>query len=128
MTKLKVALKEVFLLTLSMVTGVLIWVLSPIFTGEAEPWDSASGYYHLSMLVSGFLIGFLGPKKAWLWPIGIYSGQFVYCLVKSIFLSSGAGVNFFYPIGMIFLIPYCLISFLGSLIGAGIRKKLWLWK
>jgi hypothetical protein len=116
--------KDVFLLILSTMIGILIWVLSPSFTGEAEPWDSANGYYPLSLLLSGILIGFLGKGKPWLWPIGIYLGQLLYCTVKAIFFSRGTGVNFFFPIGMIFMLKYCIIAFIGSLVGTGIGKCL----
>jgi len=78
MIKLKPALKDAVLLILSVFVGIFIWALSPVFTGETEPWDSSSGYCPLTLLLSGFLIGFLGPQKPWLWPMGIYLGQFFY--------------------------------------------------
>ncbi len=113
--------KDIFLFVLSVMIGILIWVLSPNFTGEAEPWDSQSGYYPLSLLLSGILIGFLGQRKPWLWPIGICLGQSLYV---TIFFDQGTGVNFFFPIGMIFMLKYGLNAFIGSLVGSGIGKFL----
>ena len=66
-----------------LVMGVLIWILSPLVTGEAEPWDAQSGYYLYGNVGTGVIGGVLGPPRLfWLWPIAICLGQLFGMILK----------------------------------------------
>ncbi len=120
-------IKSPVLFGLMILVGLLIWLLSPYFTGEQEPWDAEDSYYFVTLFIAGTTAGFLRPQKFWLWPIAIYIGQFSYGFFQiliDIFLRPGGGANLFFPIGMILLVVYSIISFAGSMIGARLRKLL----
>ena len=88
-----------------------------------EPWDSPYGWLTVGML--GLVLGFIGKENPWLWPIGIYLGETLFGLgsfIKVVVFSSGSGANMFIPLGIIFLIPFTIPAFIGSLVGCGIRK------
>jgi hypothetical protein len=44
--------------------------------------------------------------------------------VKSVFFYSGGGVNFFFPLGLMFLVPFTIPALIGSFVGFGLRKAL----
>jgi len=118
---MKINIKDSILFLLSMFLGCLIWLLSSYFTGLTEPWDAENAYYFICLIIAGFIPGFLGKKRFWLWPIAIYLGQFIYILVYS-FIKPVVGANFFIPLGMFFLGIYSILSFIGSFIGVVLRK------
>lgn len=105
--------------------GLGIWIVSPYFIGDSEPWDAPSAYYWVSLLLAGVITGLLSPQRFWLWPIGIWVGQCIYgfySYFKDIFFPSGRGVNFFIPLGMFFMAVYSVVSLCGTSIGMGIRR------
>ena len=114
--------KTAILFLLSASLGALIWCLCPFITGEVEPLD-AGNYYLISLIGTGILMGVLGPKGFWLWPIAIYLGQFSYIILYS-FLGPYVGVNFFFTpmwMGMISLAIITVLSLIGSAVGSGLR-------
>ena len=42
--------------------GFGVWALSPLLTGQTEPWD-AGGYYILSLLIGGGIVGCCTPGR-----------------------------------------------------------------
>ena len=114
-------MKHFSLFILSVATGILLWVISPTLTGQSEPWDSPLGIPYL--FVAGFGLGFLGYERPWLWPLGLYLGQFIYGASTFLQPYSGGGANMFFPLGMILLIPYSLVSLVGAVLAAALRKK-----
>src|SRR5688572_26814436 len=113
------AAKSIFLFGASMMLGALIWILSPRFTGHREPWDSDSGYYWLALLVAGFLPSCFCSQRFWLWPLAILIGQAAF-LTISIMQPDQSGALF--PLGLLFLCFYSLVSFAGAAIGAGVHR------
>ena len=107
----------------SVIVGVAIWVVFAVF--ETEPWNSSYGL--IGMVALGVFFGFLGKGNPMLWPLGIFLGEFLYgtgSFMKSLFFYSGGGVNFFFPLGAMFLIPFTIPALVGSLVGFGLRKTL----
>jgi len=107
---------------LSVIAGILIWLFFLVGL-KTEPWDTPYGI--LAILVLGFLFGLYAPQKPWLWPVGLYIGQFLFgalIFLKSIFFYSGGGANLFLPLGMIFLIFFCIPALVASLLGSAIRR------
>ena len=95
--------------------GAVIWALSPIVTGAREPWDGESSYYFVSLLVAGIIIGGLSPKHEWSVWLGVVLGQLLYMLI---FLPLGPLT----PLGIMFMAAYGLISLVGAVLGARLRR------
>lgn len=110
-------------LLFSIASGVAIWVGSPVLTGHLEPWDAENPLPYLGGLVlAGALASTIEPRGFWKWPIGIYVGQTLGILYRTMTLP-GAGVNFFVPLGMAFLVPYTTLALLGAVIGAAVVPR-----
>lgn len=97
--------------------GALIWICSQRFTGTTEPWDASGYYWHISLLVAGFLPGVLSPQRFWLWPLGVLLGQLIIFAARVIQAPSA-----FWPIGIIFLVLYSILTFAGAFIGWASRR------
>jgi hypothetical protein len=91
-----------------------MWVYAGPLFGHAEPWDGNLALYVLATLAAGVLGG-LASRSIWIPPVGLYAGQFAYCIAGH-FGNSGGGASFFIPLGATFLAGYCVLA----LIGAGI--------
>ena len=102
--------------TLAAVLGAVIWGLSPLMTQTVEPWDAKSPYYFLSLFVAGGLVGLLCPRHIWAAYLGIVVGQLVYMLIV---LPSGP----LFPLGVLFLFEYSLLSVLALVLASQIRRK-----
>ena len=95
--------------------GAVIWALSPLVTGEIEPWDADSQYYIVSLLVSGAIVGGLIPKNLWTVFLGVVIGQLIYILI---FLPSGPLLS----LGIIILGGYALFSLIAAIFAARLRR------
>jgi len=107
----------------SIIAGMAVWGAFAAF--KTEPWDVPLGWIVLAGV--GFIFGFLGKGNPILWPLGIFLGEVLFglgSLVKSLFFYSGGGVNFFFPLGLMFLVPFTIPAFIGSFAGFGLRKAI----
>jgi len=98
-----------------------VWAVFDAFT--TEPWDSPYGLIVVAGL--GLTFGFFGRGNSMLWPLGIFLGEALFGLctfLKSIFFYSGGGVNFFFPLGLMFLVPFTIPAVIGSFVGSWLRK------
>ena len=106
----------------SVFVGAFVWIASPYFTGQREPWDSLSFYYRGTLLIGGAIAGLLAPRRFWLWAVGIWLGQmigFSQCMATS------PRVGPLAPLGFIVFLPLSsLWGLLGSCLGAGAGKLL----
>lgn len=96
--------------------GAVIWAVSPVVTGSAEPWDAESPYYFVSLFTAGAIVGFLYPVHILSEFSGIVAGQLIYLLV---FLPSGPLL----PLGVIFLVGFGLVSLLGAFLASRTRRR-----
>jgi hypothetical protein len=95
----------------AMIGGACVWSLSPRLVGEAEPWDSTSGYYWIGITTASAVGGMLAGRQMWLPILGTYLGQVVYCVL------------FYHPGGPIIIpivISAGLFGMIPSVVGAGI--------
>jgi hypothetical protein len=111
-------------LILSVAAGYALWNFWPIIGGAKEPWDASPLLYISILAALGFVFGFIGNEKPWIWFLSIYGGQFLFCLISSIkdFRSHTGGANFFIPLGVIFLFVCSVPAFLGSCLGYKMRR------
>lgn len=111
--------RNVFII--SIIAGMVFWAVFAWF--DIEPWDSPHGWAAVGIL--GFVLGFIGNGKPWLWPLGIYLGEAIFgvgSFLTSLFFYRGGGANMFIPLGVLFLILFTLPAFIGSMAGFGIKK------
>jgi hypothetical protein len=105
----------------SVVAGAIAWAVFAAF--DTEPWDEPAGWAAMALL--GLAFGFVGQGKPLLWPLGILIGGALFgtaAFLRDVFFYSGGGANLFFPLGLIFLVPFTLPALIGSFVGAEIRK------
>ncbi|MDR0994175.1 MAG: hypothetical protein LBN38_06405 [Verrucomicrobiota bacterium] len=61
--------------------GVILWLLSPLFTGIKEPWNGNLWVYIPMLLLAGAISAFPNPKNWWQGIFGILLGLWIYFLV-----------------------------------------------
>ena|GEM_PF-3540765 len=91
------------------VLGALIWALSPLVTGQKEPWDSTGSYYFMSLMVAGFIPAVIYPKYFWLCTVVVLIGQESYILATN----GLEGIMAVFFIGF-----YSMGCFIGAVFGA----------
>ena len=113
-------LKQRIWFMLAMALGAAIWFASPVMTGHREPWDARSPYYILALTGTGAMMGVLQPRPWWLWGVAIYAGQCIAVFALTWLRHSDLGL--FVPLGMFMLAIYTGLSFVGSAVGAWLRR------
>ena len=101
--------------------GAMIWFLSPVLTGDAEPWDSKSSYYVWALIAAGFFPACLSSRRSWLAGVGAWLGQLIAFAFRVVHPAKPvAGVDL-WPVGLIILCLYSLLSVAGAVLGAGVH-------
>jgi len=95
--------------------GAAIWALSPLLTGQAEPWD-AGLYYSGALLAAGLFSGVAVPKPLWAHYLGGLVGQALYLLL---FLPPSPLM----AVGLVFLLVWSLLLLVGACAGARVRMR-----
>ena len=110
----------------AVVCGAAIWIFAPMMTGRAEPWDARSPYYWVSLLVSGFIVGCVEPKRSLTSSLWIVAGQTL--AIPSNVLFGGKDIGLFIPMGLIALLilsaPCYVGAFVGSRVALVLPKKM----
>ena len=101
--------------------GAAIWIASPLITGRKEPWDAHSPYYVAALFGAGAVMGLWEPQRSWRWAVAIYAGQ---CLaVLGLTALRGDDLGLFFPMGMLVLACFTVLSLLGAAGGAWLRRS-----
>ena len=98
--------------------GALIWLLSPVVTGRREPWDASGGYYIGALLGAGILGGLVAPTHWGAAALGVFAGQVLVLLGGVLVTPASGGL---WPLGVVFLGVYSVLSLLGAGLGAAAR-------
>ena len=106
-------------LPIGLVLGAAIWVLSASITGRQEPWDSPGMYYAAALLGAGLIGGFLVPAHWAEVAIGVFIGQAVVLLARVLADPADGGL---WPLGVLLLGFYSLLSLLGAGLGSRLRR------
>jgi hypothetical protein len=77
----------------ALVCGAGIWLLSPLVTGRAEPWDAAGWYYPGALFLAGCAVALLFPAHPGVVAIGIVAGQILVLLGRVAADPSGGGLG-----------------------------------
>jgi len=103
-------LRAFVVFAVGLLSGMVIWWTSPMFTEFPEPWDAGFKYYGGALFAAGFVAAVFLPKAFWVAPIGVYVGQLVYCL----YVYEPEGVSL-WPLGMVLAVFYCVAALVGAL-------------
>jgi hypothetical protein len=106
-------------LPIGLVLGAGIWVLSASITGRQEPWDSPGLYYAAALVVAGLVGGFLVPAHWAEVAVGVFIGQAVVLLARVMADPANGGL---WPLGLLLLGFYSLLSLLGAGLGSRLRR------
>ena len=106
-------------LPLGLALGAGIWILSASITGHPEPWDSPGMYYAAALLGAGVIGGFLVPGHWAEVALGVFTGQALVLLARVLADPAGGGL---WPLGILFLGLYSLLSLVGAGLGSGLRR------
>jgi hypothetical protein len=112
--------RSVFVIGLA--CGAIIWVLSPLITGQAEPWDAAGAYYPGALFIAGLLASLALPGNAGRVALGIFAGQGLVLIGRVIADPSSGGL---WPLGILFLGLYSVLALIGAVVGSalGVRRQ-----
>jgi len=102
-----------------LVLGAGIWVLSASITGRQEPWDSPGLYYAAALVGAGLIGGFLVPAHWAEVAVGVFIGQAVVLLARVMAEPANGGL---WPLGLLLLGFYSLLSLLGAGLGSRLRR------
>ena len=106
--------RAVLAFLVALATSAVVWALSPVLTGHAEPWDAEGFFYFGSLTVAGLIAGGLVPQPLWAHYLGAVFGQLAYELI---FLKLGP----LFLIGAVFLLGYSLLFLVAAAIAAHVR-------
>jgi hypothetical protein len=106
-------------LPIGLVLGAGIWVLSASITGRQEPWDSPGLYYAAALVGAGLIGGFLVPAHWAEVAVGVFIGQAVVLLARVMAEPANGGL---WPLGLLLLGFYSLLSLLGAGLGSRLRR------
>ena len=106
-----------WLFVASAIAGGGLWLAFDAL--KLEPWDTPYGV--LAILGLGFLLGFLGPRHPFAWPLGMLAGEILFGFA-TLFRTSG-GANLFLPLGLVYLVPFTLPALFGSFAGAALAQR-----
>jgi len=104
-------------LFIGVILGLLIWVLSPILTGELEPWDAQKNakYYPIALFLCGFIACIPYPHKYLSATFGVFVGQILFLL----FFRFGP----FILIGTMMVALYNFVALFGALFCSKLLEK-----
>lgn len=100
--------------------GAGIWLLSPILSGQAEPWDAAGVFYPGALLLAGLGTGYLEPTRWFLASSCVLLGQMAVFAGRILATPGDGGL---WPLGLVFLIGFSVISIAGGKLGALARAR-----
>jgi hypothetical protein len=108
--------------SLALSLGVVIWILSPMRTGQVVLFDVGGSFYWLSVLVAGLVIGGIDPDDAGITPIWVAAGQLGAWLVLEIFGFSNIYVRQAEFVIALSLMP-CYVGAFSAAIFINLRKR-----
>lgn len=100
--------------------GAGVWLLSPLVTGRAEPWDAASGYYPAALFLAGLLGSLAVPTHPVVVVVGIFAGQVLVLMGRVVADPASGGL---WPLGILFLGLYSVVALVGAVVGSVVGRR-----
>lgn len=105
--------------TISILSGVFVWVFFRLYTNNSDPQSTISYWYigYPILILASFITGYFFCIKVWRWPLLIISSQAIIGIV----MSNGGG-NLL-PIGIIVHIIIFIPCLIASYCGLFLKSK-----
>jgi hypothetical protein len=102
--------------------GLAIWTLPPLLFGKGEPWAGQGPGYALALLVTGLLLGFVGPGQLVVAVAGVLGGQLLVLLAR---FAADPATSELWLVGVVLLVGYTVAATgLGAVLGNALRRRL----
>lgn len=103
---------------ISIVSGIALWIVIPAITGNPEAWGVPIYYYGGMPLITieCLFLGYFYPARNWQWSLEV-------TLSQAVFLSFKWPSSNLLPMGFMFLAVLSIPYFLGSYVGALLRRR-----
>jgi hypothetical protein len=109
-------------LIVGFVIGLGLWLVPAEFMNLSEPWDGNGPAYPLALLISGMLLGFLGPGRPGAAATGIFLGQLAVLLWR---VATSPENSELWLVGVVMLAGYTFVAAgIGAMVGSLLRRRL----
>ena len=109
-------------LIVGFVIGLGLWLVPAEFMNLSEPWDGNGPAYPLALLISGMLVGFLGPGRPGAAATGIFLGQLAVLLWRVVASPENSEL---WLVGVVMLAGYTFVAAgIGAMVGSLLRRRL----
>jgi hypothetical protein len=102
--------------------GLALWVVPALLSDESLPWNSQGPVYAVTLLIIGFILGFLGPGQPIAAVAGVFIGQLLVLLSRVV--TPSATSELWLVSGML-LAGYTVVAGgIGAALGNALRRRL----
>ncbi len=101
--------------------GLTIWLMSPLVTGQEEPWDASWWYLAVALAAAGLVAGLITCRRLWIAVLGLYFGQFTVLVMRP---QKGAFETAPLWLGAALLAAFTTIAFAAGAMGWIVRRSL----
>jgi hypothetical protein len=102
--------------------GLALWVVPPLLLGDGEPWAGQGPAYALALLVTGLLLGFVGPGQLVAAVAGVFSGQLLVLLGRFV---THPATGELWLVGVMLLAGYTVAATgIGAVLGNALRRRI----
>jgi hypothetical protein len=109
-------------LLVGFVIGLALWLVPAEFMNVSEPWDGNSPAYPLALVLSGLLLGFLGPNRPGAAVTGVFLGQLAALIWRVVAHPENSEL---WLVGVVMLAGYTFVAAgIGAIVGGLLRRRL----
>jgi len=101
--------------------GLALWAVPLLLFNQSEPWNGRGPAYAVALVLSGFIVGFLGPRQVFAAVAGVFGGQLMALIAGMIRDPSTREV---WLVSLLLVAGYTFVAAgAGALLGTAARGK-----
>ena len=109
-------------LIVGFVIGLGLWLVPAEFMNLSEPWDGNGPGYALALVISGLVLGFLGPSRPGAAVTGVFLGQLVVLIWRVLASPENSEL---WLVGVVMLAGYTSVATgVGAMLGSLLRRRI----
>jgi hypothetical protein len=102
--------------------GLALWVVPALLSEEPLPWDSQGPVYAVALLITGLILGFLGPGQTIAVVAGLFTGQVLVLLGRVV---GNRATSELWLVSAMLLAGYTVVAGgIGAALGNALRRRL----